>query len=126
MLPTHPPAIDSMKATITAVKDRKGTSLTSIRKSIAASYRVDVEKLGPHVGQTIVHGVEKGFLVCVGNKMKTAWGSFKLGAKIVEHKPNVFKKPKTLKFKKTTTPGSPSLPRSLPNLRPRLLLSLRS
>ncbi|GAA57713.1 histone H1/5, partial [Clonorchis sinensis] len=58
----HPPVIDMVKAPINAVKDRKGTSLPTIK--------VDVEKLGPQIRRGIVHAVEKGVLVCVGNKGK--------------------------------------------------------
>ncbi|KAA0197468.1 Histone deacetylase [Fasciolopsis buskii] len=105
---THPPVIDMVKAAIIAAKDRKGTSLPTIKKFIAANYKVDVEKLGPHIRRGIVHAVEKGVLVRVGNKGKGASGSFKLGEKkTAEHKPKPVKKPKAPKVKKATTPKKP-------------------
>ncbi|TPP59775.1 Histone deacetylase [Fasciola gigantica] len=106
---THPPVIDMVKAAITAAKDRKGTSLPSIKKFIAANYKVDVEKLGPHIRRGIVHAVEKGVLVRVGNKGKGASGSFKLGEKTAEHKPKAVKKPKAPKVKKAATPKKPKV-----------------
>ncbi|TGZ69621.1 hypothetical protein CRM22_003632 [Opisthorchis felineus] len=77
----HPPVIDRAKASINAAKDRKGTSLPTIKKFIAANYKVDVEKLGPHIRRGIVHAVEKGILFCVHNKGKGASGSFKVAEK---------------------------------------------
>ncbi|KAG5449005.1 Histone H1, partial [Clonorchis sinensis] len=45
----HPPVIDMLKASIKAAKDRKCTSLPTVKKFIAANYKVDVEKRGPHI-----------------------------------------------------------------------------
>ncbi|KER33472.1 hypothetical protein T265_00589 [Opisthorchis viverrini] len=63
----HPPVIDMVKASINAAKDRKNTSLPTIKKFIGANHKIDVEKLGPHIRRGIVHAVEKGVLVRVGN-----------------------------------------------------------
>ncbi|KAF5398945.1 Histone H1-gamma late [Paragonimus heterotremus] len=105
---SHPPVIDMLKAAITAAKDRKGTSLPTIKKYIAANYKVDVEKLGPHIRRGIVHAVEKNILVRVGNKGKGASGSFKVAdKKVTETKPKAPKKPKAVKAKKTATPKKP-------------------
>ncbi|OON20826.1 linker histone H1 and H5 family protein, partial [Opisthorchis viverrini] len=61
----HPPVIDMVKASINAAKDRKNTSLPTIKKFIGANHKIDVEKLGPHIRRGIVHAVEKGVLVRV-------------------------------------------------------------
>ncbi|TGZ57680.1 hypothetical protein CRM22_009888 [Opisthorchis felineus] len=104
----HPPVIDMVKASINAAKDRKGTSLPTIKKFIAANYKVDVEKLGPHIRRGIVHAVEKGILVRVGNKGKGASGSFKVAEKkTAVVKPKAVKKPKAPKPKKAATPKKP-------------------
>ncbi|OON14393.1 linker histone H1 and H5 family protein [Opisthorchis viverrini] len=44
-----------VKASIIAAKDRKATSLPTIKKFIAANYKVDVDKLGPHIRRGTVH-----------------------------------------------------------------------
>ncbi|OON17834.1 linker histone H1 and H5 family protein [Opisthorchis viverrini] len=104
----HPPVIDMVKASINAAKDRKGTSLPTIKKFIAANYKVDVEKLGPHIRRGIVHAVEKGILVRVGNKGKGASGSFKVAEKkTAVPKPKPVKKPKVVKAKKPAAPKKP-------------------
>ncbi|CAH8463413.1 unnamed protein product [Dicrocoelium dendriticum] len=105
---THPPVIDMIKAAITAAKDRKGTSLPTIKKYVSANYKVDVEKLGPHLRRGIVHAVDKGVLVRVGNKGKGASGSFKLAdKKVPEPKPKAAAKPKVAKPKKAAAPKKP-------------------
>ncbi|KAA3671367.1 uncharacterized protein DEA37_0003207 [Paragonimus westermani] len=105
---SHPPVIDMVKAAIMDAKDRKGTSLPTIEKYIAAAYKVDVEKLRPHIRRGIVHAVEENILVRVGNKGKGASGSFKVAdKKVTETKPKALKKPKAVKAKKTATPNKP-------------------
>ncbi|KER29763.1 hypothetical protein T265_03673 [Opisthorchis viverrini] len=74
----HAPVIDMVKASISTGKDRKGISLPTIKKFIGANYKVDVEKLDPHIRRGIVHAVETGVLVRVSNKGKGASGSFKV------------------------------------------------
>ncbi|XP_018646599.1 Linker histone H1 [Schistosoma mansoni] len=92
---SHPPVINMITAAILAVKDRKGSSLATIKKYIAANYKFDVEKQAAHIRRGIVHGVEKGALIRVGNKGKGASGSFKVAEKkVVDAKPKVAK-PKT-------------------------------
>ncbi|VDP13588.1 unnamed protein product [Echinostoma caproni] len=95
---SHPPVIVMVKRANTAAKDRKGTSLLTIKKYIAANYKVYVEKFVSHIRHGIVHAVEKGVLVRVGNKGKNESGSFKLGEKkAAEHKSKAVKKPKAQK-----------------------------
>ncbi|KAH9592150.1 hypothetical protein MS3_00004177 [Schistosoma haematobium] len=92
---SHPPVVNMITAAILAVKDRKGSSLATIKKYIAANYKFDVEKQAAHIRRAIVHGVEKGAFIRVGNKGKGASGSFKVAEKkIVDAKPKVAK-PKT-------------------------------
>ncbi|KER29965.1 hypothetical protein T265_03551 [Opisthorchis viverrini] len=68
----------------------------------------DVEKLGPHIRRGIVHAVEKGILVRVGNKGKGASGSFKVAEKkTAVPKPKPVKKPKVVKAKKPAAPKKP-------------------
>ncbi|KAA3671322.1 histone H1/5 [Paragonimus westermani] len=78
VLASHPPVIDMVKAAIMVAKDRKGTSRPTIKNYIAANYKVDVEKLGPHIWRGIVHVVEKNSLVRVGNKSEDASGATRL------------------------------------------------
>ncbi|OON17878.1 linker histone H1 and H5 family protein [Opisthorchis viverrini] len=104
----HPPVIDMLKASIIAAKDRKGTSLPTIKKFIAANYKVDVEQLGPYIRRGTVHAVEKGTLVLVGNKGKGASGSFKVAEKkAAVAKLKSVKKPKVVKAKKPEAPKKP-------------------
>ncbi|VDP23699.1 unnamed protein product [Schistosoma margrebowiei] len=80
---------------ILAVKDCKGNSLASIKKYTATNYKFDVEKQTAHIHHTIVHDVEKGDYIRVGNEPKGSSGSFKVAEKkIVNTKPKVAK-PKT-------------------------------
>ncbi|VDP32302.1 unnamed protein product [Schistosoma mattheei] len=78
---SHPPVINMITAAILAVKDRKGSSLATIKKYIAANYKFDVEKQTAHIRRAIVHGVEKGAFTRVGNKGKGASGSFNVAEK---------------------------------------------
>lgn len=66
----HPTIIDFVKAAITATKDRKGTSLSVIKKYIAANYKVDVEKMKSHICRIIVHATDKGVFMRSRNKGK--------------------------------------------------------
>ena len=113
----HPSVIDMVKAAILAAKDRKGSSLPTIKKCIAANYKFDVEKQAAHIRRGIVHAVGKGVLVRVGNKGKGASGSFKVAekksaeskpkakpAKAKVHKPKKAANPKKPKVKKAAKP----------------------
>ncbi|KAF7259206.1 hypothetical protein EG68_03635 [Paragonimus skrjabini miyazakii] len=115
---SHPPVIDMVKAAIMAAKDRKGTSLPTIKKYIAANYKVDVEKLGPHIRRGIVHAVEKNILVRVENKGKGVSGNFKVAdKKVTEPKPKAPKKPKAVKTKKIATPKKPKAAQKVAKLK---------
>ncbi|VEL08663.1 unnamed protein product [Protopolystoma xenopodis] len=97
----HPPVLDMVRSAIISAYDRKGSSLATIKKHIAANYKVDVEKLGPHIRRCITHAVDKGVLARVGNKGKGASGSFKVAERST--KPKVAK-PKTPKKGKAPKP----------------------
>ncbi|CAH8488166.1 unnamed protein product [Schistosoma turkestanicum] len=102
---SHPPVINMITAVILASKERKGSSLAAIKKYNDSNYKFDIEKQVAHIRRGIVHGVEKGVLVRVGNKGKGASGSFKVAEKkVAEAKPKV-PKPKT-KSPSTSKPKS--------------------
>uniref|UniRef100_A0A183B453 H15 domain-containing protein n=1 Tax=Echinostoma caproni TaxID=27848 RepID=A0A183B453_9TREM len=110
---SHPPVIY-------IVEDRKGPSLPTIKKYIAVNYKVDVAKLGPHIRRGIVHAVENGVLVHVGNKAKGKSGRFKL-----DEKKATVKKPEAPKVKKAATPNKPKVAKKPLSLRPRPRQSLK-
>ncbi|OON19720.1 hypothetical protein X801_04409 [Opisthorchis viverrini] len=83
------------------------------QKCVVDSYKVDVEKLGPHIPR--VHAVEKDVLVRVGNKGKGASGNFKVAEKkAAVAKPQLVKKPKVAKAKKTADPKKPKAAKKPP------------
>ena len=57
--PTHPTTAVMVAAAITALKDKKGSSRPAIKKYIAANYKVDIVKLGPHLKKASKAGVKK-------------------------------------------------------------------
>merc|ERR1712080_742056 len=92
----HPKCSVMVVAAVTALKDRKGSSLAAIKKYIAANYKVDLVKVAPFIKKGIKALVAKGTLV--QTKGKGAAGSFKIG-KI--EKPEKKKKPAAKKAKKS-------------------------
>ena len=62
-------------AAITTLKDKNGSSLQAIKRYIAANYRVDIRKLGPHIEKALWTGVIKKTIT------KTRGGYFKLAKK---------------------------------------------
>ncbi|BHF68003.1 nucleosome positioning [Sparganum proliferum] len=96
---SHPPVFDMIKAAIVAHKDKKGTSLPTIKRHISEHYKVDMVKLTPHIRRVLVSHVANGSLIRVGNKGQGASGSFKLGEKAVKA-PKVHKAPKAAKAAK--------------------------
>ena len=88
----HPSTAAMVVAAITALKDRKGSSRSAIKKYIAANYKVDVAKLAPFVRRFLKKAVADGKLAQV--KGTGASGSFKL-AKV--EKVKKVKKPKAKK-----------------------------
>ena len=86
----HPPVAAMVSAAIAALKDRKGSSLPAIKKYVAATYKVDIEKLAPFIRRFLKKAVADGKLTQV--KGTGASGSFKLAKVEKEKKPKVAKK----------------------------------
>lgn len=95
--PNHPPTSEMVDAAIAALKERGGSSVLAIKKYVAATYKVDVEKLAPFIKKYIKGAVVKGHLL--QTKGKGASGSFKLSTKAPAKKSAT--KPKSDKPKKT-------------------------
>merc|ERR1711948_140292 len=76
----HPPVATMVKASVTALKERNGSSLPAIKKYIAANYKVDIVKLNRFVNKALKNMAEKGELT----KVK---GSYKLSKAKEEKKP---------------------------------------
>jgi len=74
--PNHPKTSDMVNAAITNLKERGGSSLQAIKKYVASTYKVDVEKLSPFIKKYLKSAVATGALV--QTKGKGASGSFKL------------------------------------------------
>merc|ERR1712172_456658 len=87
----HPPSAVMVLAAVKALKDKKGSSLTAIKKYIAANYKVDVVKVSPFIRKAIKKLVE-------GKKIVKVKASFKA---VKEEKPKKVKKAKKAKAKKT-------------------------
>ena len=114
--PTHPPVAAMVTAAITTLKDRKGSSLSAIKKYVAATYKVDAAKLAPFIRKFLKKAVADGKLTQV--KGSGASGSFKLAKveKVAKPKKAVkkpaakkspkkaAKKPAAKKAKKAKTP----------------------
>ena len=105
--PVHPPTGEMVKAAVAALKDRKGSSLSAIKKYISANYKVDDAKIAPFIRKAVKKLVADGKLAQV--KGTGASGSFKLAkaapaekkVKKVTKKPAAKKTPKKAAAKKT-------------------------
>ncbi|KAM7281575.1 histone H1-III-like [Ixodes scapularis] len=78
-VPTHSKVSAMVTASISALKERGGSSLQAIKKYMSANYKVDVEKLSPFIRKYLKSAVSAGALV--QTKGKGVTGSFKLSAK---------------------------------------------
>ncbi|XP_077552148.1 histone H1-like [Haemaphysalis longicornis] len=76
--PTHPKVSAMVTTSIGALKERGGSSLQAIKKYMAGTYNVDVEKLSPFICKYLKSAVASGALV--QTKGKGASGSFKLSS----------------------------------------------
>ena len=83
----HPPFGEMVVAAITALKDKKGSSMSAIKKYIVANNKVDEKKVGTYAKAAVKRAVAAGTLKQV--KGVGANGSFKLT-----------EKPKAVKAKK--------------------------
>jgi histone H1/5 len=95
VVPTHPPTAQMVNAAIKNLKERGGSSLQAIKKYIAATYKIDAEKLAPFIRKFLKKAVVDGQLV--QTKGKGAAGSFKLAQAVAAPK----KEKKAVKPKKT-------------------------
>ena len=101
--PKHPPTAEMVDAAISALKERGGSSVSAIKKYVAVTYKIDIEKSAPFIKKYIKGAVVKGHLL--QTKGRGASGSFKLSTKASEVKKSAVKskkaavasKPKTIK-----------------------------
>lgn len=87
----HPKYSEMVIAAITALKDRKGSSGTAIKKYISANFKVEEKSLSLYTRNALKKGIASGALKQV--KGKGAAGSFKLPEKAGAPKKAVTKKP---------------------------------
>lgn len=106
--PTHPKVSSMVESAITALKERKGSSVAAIKKHIVANNKVNADKIRPFIVRYIKKAVTAGTLV--QTKGSGANGSFKLAVAVKDAKPKAPKKkkaattPKKSATKKTATP----------------------
>lgn len=89
----HPKYIEMIKAAITALKERSGSSRIAIEKYIKANYKVT--DVGPHLKMALKKGVASNVLV--QTKGTGASGSFKVNKEALKEKKKPAKKPTTKK-----------------------------
>ncbi|XP_014295260.1 histone H1 [Microplitis demolitor] len=75
---THPSAAEMVTSAIKTLGERGGSSVQAIKKYIAATYMVDVDKQAPFIKKFLKSAVTKEILI--QTKGKGASGSFKLAA----------------------------------------------
>ena len=101
----HPKYSEMIKAAITALKERGGSSRQAILKYIMANYKVG-DSGKTHLNMALKAGVKNGSLK--QSKGTGASGSFKLGEKATKPaKPKKATKPKAAKPKQAKTPKKP-------------------
>ena len=67
----HPPTSAMVKAAITALGDKKGSSLAAIKKYVTSNYKdVDIVKISPFICKALKKGVESKALVQVKRSYK--------------------------------------------------------
>merc|ERR1711879_503393 len=89
----HPPSSVMIVKAIEDLKEKKGSSLASIKKYIGANYKVDLTKLSIHIRRALKSGIEKKTITASAGMA----GRFKIAK--AESKPKA--KPKTPKKVKT-------------------------
>merc|ERR1712141_320818 len=101
----HPPSSVMILKAIEDLKEKKGSSLASIKKYIGANYKVDLTKLSIHIRKALKSGIEKKTITASAGMA----GRFKIAK--VESKPKAKptkkatpkKAEKTKSVKKTAT-----------------------
>lgn len=112
----HPKYSEMIKAAITSLKERGGSSRQAILRYIMAHYNVgkDEKVVNTHLKLSLKSGVKKGTLK--QSKGTGASGSFRLGAvekvKKVKKSPKKVKKPKAAKPKKVKSPAKKAAKKS--------------
>merc|ERR1712172_15591 len=104
----HPPSSVMIVKAIEDLKEKKGSSLASIKKYIGANYKVDLTKLSVHIRRALKSGIEKKTITASAGMA----GRFKIAK--AESKPKA--KPKTPKkvktpSKKKTKPSKKATPK---------------
>ena len=107
---THPPVSEMVISSIRDLASRRGSSLTAIKKYIAATYNVDVDRLKPFIRRYIKAALQKGVLLQA--KGAGAAGSFRMSAALKKGGTgrSTTAKPKaksTKTMKKAKRPASP-------------------
>ena len=74
--PSNPKTSEMVLAAVTALNDRKGTSLSAIKKYVSSTYKVDTDRIATFIRRYLRKAVSEGALVQV--KGNGASGSFKL------------------------------------------------
>merc|ERR1712012_910619 len=59
----HPPSSVMIVKAIEDLKEKKGSSLASIKKYIGANYKVDLTKLSVHIRRALKSGIERRFKI---------------------------------------------------------------
>ena len=106
---SRPPTSEMVKAAISSLGERTGSSLAAIKKYLAATYKVDPMKEGHFIRRALKTGVEKNALTQVKGSYKLAKvEAKKKPAKKSAAKPKAAKKktnkPKAAKAKSTKKP----------------------
>lgn len=101
----HPSTAVMVVAAITELKEKKGSSLSAIKKYMANNYKVDSSRLAPFIRKFLKAAVIKGSLVQTNGN--GAMGHFKLPVEVkkkpVVKKPSVAAAPKKKAVKKPTS-----------------------
>merc|ERR1711963_826607 len=76
----HPPSSVMIVKAIEDLKEKKGSSLASIKKYIGANYKVDLTKLSVHIRRALKSGIEKKTITASAGMA----GRFKIAKEITQ------------------------------------------
>ncbi|XP_001944288.1 histone H1A, sperm-like [Acyrthosiphon pisum] len=102
----HPSTAVMVIAAITELKEKKGSSLSAIKKYMSNNYKVDSAKLAPFIRKFLKAAVVKGTLLQTNGT--GAMGHFKLPVVVKKKEPAVSKKPSSAATKKKAKPAKVS------------------
>ncbi|XP_074643519.1 uncharacterized protein LOC141900498 [Tubulanus polymorphus] len=103
----HPPFNVMVKAAITALGEKTGSSLAAIKKHIAGQFKVDIDRQGVFIRKELKSGLVKGTYVRYMNKGQGASGRFRLSQEAKKEEKTAAKPKKVVKkpvAKKVTKP----------------------